>query len=591
MRGRVLGLGLLVTLAVFCFVSVSWGQGTDKTERVLFNAKVFTGVPEHPYAEAVAIRGDKIVAVGSLAEVLSAIGKNAEGIDLHGNFLLPGLIDSHVHPIYGGLSLTGADVGDQVASMDELVSFAAAAKKSGKGMRGDVLYVSGMPLPFWSKTDELNAHFNSGDYATVPVFLAGSDGHTGWANRALLRRAGVTKDFLSHLSPEERAYYGVDPAGEPNGFAVDAGREKIDAVIPEPSQAQYLEGGRAAIHYLHSLGITSWLDALAGCTPSESLLGLCGKTSSHDQPVLTTYRDLAQRGELTAHVVALPVVNPRSDPAKELEEVQKIRREYANIPNLSLPGIKVFADGVLEYPSQTAAMTKPYKNTGKFGDLLFDPARFAELAIAADKRGLIVHVHALGDRAVKETLNGIEAARKANGNSGLPHTLTHLQIVDPEDFPRFRQLGVIAAFQLLWASAEPDTIELIKPYLDPDLYRWQYPARSILDAGATISGASDWFVSSPNVFWAIYQAETRKGVEGVLDAAQRMPREAMLFAYTRNSARALNQQDKIGSLAPGMQADLVLVDRDILTVAPEELKDTKVLWTMFGGVTVYRAQP
>jgi predicted amidohydrolase YtcJ len=290
-------------------------------------------------------------------------------------------------------------------------------------------------------------------------------------------------------------------------------------------------------------------------------------------------------------VVALPVVNPRSDPAKELEEVQKIRREYANIPNLSLPGIKVFADGVLEYPSQTAAMTKPYKNTGKFGDLLFDPARFAELAIAADKRGLIVHVHALGDRAVKETLNGIEAARKANGNSGLPHTLTHLQIVDPEDFPRFRQLGVIAAFQLLWASAEPDTIELIKPYLDPDLYRWQYPARSILDAGATISGASDWFVSSPNVFWAIYQAETRKGVEGVLDAAQRMPREAMLFAYTRNSARALNQQDKIGSLAPGMQADLVLVDRDILTVAPEELKDTKVLWTMFGGVTVYRAQP
>jgi len=573
MRGRVLGCGFLVTLAVFCLASVSWGQGTDKAERVLFNAKVFTGVPDHPYADAVALRGDKIVAVGSLAEVLPTVDKNAARVDLQGKFLLPGLIDSHAHPIYGGLALISVDVDNEVASMDALVGVAADAKKSGKGMRGDVLFISGMPLVYWSKTDELNARFSSGAYADVPVFLRGSDGHTGWANRALLRRAGVTKDFLSHLSQAERAYYGIDPIGEPNGFTVDVGREKIEAVIPEPSQEQYLEGGRAAVKYLHSLGITAWLDAMA------------------DPPVLSAYRSLAQRGELTVHVAAFPKVNPLNDPAKELEAVQKIRQEYANIPNLTLPGIKVFADGVLEYPSQTAAMTKPYRNTGKSGDLLFDPARFAELATLADKQGLVVHVHALGDRAVKEALNGIAAARKANGNSGLPDALTHLQIVDPEDFPRFRQLGVIAAFQLLWATAEPDTIELLKPYLDPELYRWQYPSRSILDAGGTISGASDWFVSSPNVFWAIYQAETRKGPEGVLDASQCMPREAMLYAYTRNSARALNQQDKIGSLAPGMQADLVLVDRDVLTVTPEEMRDTKVLWTMVGGVTVYRAQP
>ena len=126
-----------------------------------------------------------------------------------------------------------------------------------------------------------------------------------------------------------------------------------------------------------------------------------------------------------------------------------------------------------------------------------------------------------GDRAVKESLNGIEAARKANGDSHLPHTLTHIQLADPEDFPRFRQLGVIAALQLFWANAGQETIELVKPYIDPELYRWQYPARSLLDAGATISGASDWFVSTPNVFAAIYQAETRKGTEGVLDPAQK----------------------------------------------------------------------
>lgn len=563
----------LVALVLLCLVSVSRGQGTDHSERVFFNAKVFTGVPDHPYAEAVAIRGDKIVAVGSFADAQQAAGKGAERIDLQGKSLLPGLIDSHVHPIYGGVTLISADVGDSVHSVGELVAFAAEAKKTGKGMRGDVLYISGMPLIFWSRTNELNASFNSGAYADKPVFLAGSDGHTGWGNRTLLQRAGITQDFLSHLPPDERAHYGAGSDGEPNGFVVDAGLAKLQSALPPPSPDQLFEGGRAAVRYLHSLGITAWLDAWA------------------EPPILSAYKRLAESGELTAHVAAFPVVNPQNDVTKELDAVLKLQKEYSGIPNLTIPGLKVFADGVLEYPSQTASLTKPYHNTGKSGDLLFDPAWFARMAIAADKAGLIIHVHALGDRAVKETLNGIEAARKANGNSGLPHTLTHIQLADPEDFPRFHQLGVIAALQLLWANAGPETIELVKPYLDPALYRWQYPARSLLDTGAIISGASDWFVSSPNVFEAIYQAETRKGPEGVLDPAQCMPREAMLFAYTRNSARALNQQNRIGSLAPGMQADLVLVDRDVLTVSPEELKGTKVLWTMVGGATVYHVQP
>jgi predicted amidohydrolase YtcJ len=274
---------------------------------------------------------------------------------------------------------------------------------------------------------------------------------------------------------------------------------------------------------------------------------------------------------------------------QELATVQKLRKEFQGVPHLTVPGFKIFADGVVEYPSQTAALTKPYKNTGRSGDLLFDSARFSELVTAADRQGLIVHVHALGDRAVKETLNAIEAARKANGNSGLPHTLTHVQFADPEDIPRFGQLGAIAALQLFWAEASQDTIELVKPYIDPAIYEWQYPARSLLDAGATISGASDWSVSSPNVFWAIYQAETRKGPEGVLDPNQRMPRDAMFYAYTRNSARAMNQLEKIGSIAPGKQADLVLVDRDVMTVPVEELRNTKVLWTMVGGRTVWSA--
>jgi predicted amidohydrolase YtcJ len=243
----------------------------------------------------------------------------------------------------------------------------------------------------------------------------------------------------------------------------------------------------------------------------------------------------------------------------------------------------------VEFPSQTAHLTKPYKNTGHNGDLLFEPEKFAELCVAADKQGLIIHVHAIGDGAVKAALDGIAAARAANPSSQLPHTLTHEQFVRPEDFPRFRELGVISALQLFWAEASNDTIEILKPYVDAEIYKWQYPARSILDNGGIISGASDWPVSTANIFRATYQAETRKGDEGVLDASQAMPREAMFYAYTRNSAKAMNV-DSIGSIAPGKRADLVLLDRDVLTVSPEEMRDTKVIWTMVAGKTVYRAK-
>lgn len=564
---------LMLALIMVGWAGLAAAQGKDGAKRILFDARVFTGVPERPYADAVAISGDKIVAVGDLPEVAKAAGSDAERVDLQGKMLLPGLIDSHAHPTDGGVTLVSADISDtNIDTVDALAKFAADAKQSGKGMWGDVLYVSGLPLRFWSKLDELNAHFNDGEFAGVPVFLGGMDGHTGWGNRITLARAGVTKEFLAKLSATQRAYYGVAPDGEPNGFAVDAGLDKIQAVVPEPSKEQLLAGGRAAVHYLNSLGITAWLDARA--------------TDS----VLWTYKSLADRGALTAHVAAFWLVNPRNDPAKELARAQVERKEYAETPNLTIPGIKVFADGVAEHPSQTAALTKPYRNSGLSGDLLFDPARFAQLVIAADKQGLVVHLHAIGDRAVKEALNGIAAARKANGNSGLPDTITHIQFADPEDFPRFKELGVIASVQLYWATAEVDTIEILKPYIDPEIYRWQYPARSLLDAGVTIAGASDWPVSTPNVFQAIYQAETRQGPEGVLDATQRMPREAMLFAYTSNAARALKEANHIGSIAPGMQADLVLVDRDVLTVSPEEMRDTKVLWTMMGGKTVYRAE-
>lgn len=543
----------------------------DGPARILFNGKIFTGDPQHPYASAVAIQGAKIVAVGNLSEVAKAVPASAERIDLQGKSLFPGFIDAHSHSIDGGISLISADASGKIAKLDELAPFVAEAKTSGRGMAGDIVQVSGLPLEFWSHTDKLNALFSTGAYEKQAVLLRGMDGHTGWANRPLLERAGITSDSLKKMTDAQRSYYGVSKEFEPTGFLVDAGMEKVLALIPKPTNEQLLAAGRAALQYNYSLGITAWLDPLA------------------TDDVLKSYKLLADHGELGSQIVAFPQVLSK-DPAAELARVQKTREAYKNVANLHVTGIKIFADGVAEYPSQTANLTKPYKNTGRNGELLFDPKKFAELCISADKQGLIIHVHALGDGAVKAALDGIAAARKANGNSSLPHTLTHEQFVDPPDFARLRELGVISALQLFWADAGPDTIDILKPYLDPEVYRWQYPARSILDSGGIIAGASDWPVSTANVFYAIYQAETRKGTEGILDASQAMPREAMLYAYTRNAARAMNMQKELGTIEPGKRADLILIDRDVLTISPEEMREAKILWTMVAGKTVYRAQ-
>jgi predicted amidohydrolase YtcJ len=559
-----------VLLASFVLTGVAVGQ-----DRVFYNAKIFTGEPDHPYAQALAIRGDKVVAVGNREEVFGAVDKNAEKIDLKGRLLLPGLVDCHSHSLEGGVNLISAEVSENISGLDELANFAADVKKNGRGMRGDILHINGIPLRFWSDTNGLNDRFSTGNYVDQPVYLIGMDGHTGWANKVLLQRAGITKQFVHGLNEIQRGYYGIGPDQELTGFLVDAGKEKVDALLSPPSKERLLEAGRAAVRHLHSLGITAWLDPAT------------------DKATLATYKALAQSGELTAHVGALPVIDFKAGhPEQQLQEALKSRDEFRNVPDAKVVGIKVFADGVVEYPSQTAVLSKPYRTTGRNGELLFDPKEFQTIAVEADKQGMIVHVHAIGDGAVTEALNGIEAARKANPKSLLPHTITHLQFISPADILRFPKLGVIASFQLYWASAGTDTIDLVKPHIDPEIYTWQYPARSLLDAGGIIGGASDWPVSTANVFSAIYQAETRRGPAGVLDADECVPREAMLYAYTRNAAKALGEEGKgIGSLAPGKQADFAVVDRDVLTVTAEEARDTRVLWTVFGGNTVYGEKP
>lgn len=541
-------------------------------ETFFFNARIFTADIQQPFAEAIAIKGKSILAVGSFTEVKKRAGAAATLIDCNGNFLMPGFIDSHIHGISGGRGLTKANTGDKLQTMEELAAYAKEVIKKKEGMTGDVLVIYGINISTWSSLDEIIRLFNADEFTTQPVVLRGSDGHTGWCNKIMMNRAGLNKKFIQSLKSEEKIFYGVAKDDEPNGFVSESGYRKIASVLVTDMDDH--TAAEKAMAYCNRYGITAWLDPSAGNT---------GKTQ---QDYLDAYMYLMKTGKLTAHIAATIVADADGDPKKQIERVKAIQKKY-NSENISVLGFKIFADGVIEHPTHTAALSLPYTGTLSKGVLMFDSEKFARFATMADQQQLLVHVHAIGDRAVTETLNGFEAVRKTNGNTKLPHTITHLQIVQPSDFERFGKLNVLASYQLLWAFGDVTTVDIVKPYIDPSLYQWQYPARSMLQAGATICGASDWAVSSANPFEAIYNAETRKGPLGVLDSTQCMPRMAMLYAYTINAAKALMAEKKIGSLEPGKSADMILLDRDILTVTAEAMRDTRVRWTLFEGKKVY----
>ncbi|MDM8349033.1 amidohydrolase [Pseudomonas sp. sp1636] len=550
---------------------------------LLFNGKVFTAEPGQPLAQAVAVAGGKILKVGSDAEIQALADADTQRVDLAGKVLMPGMIDSHSHPVMGAMASLRANLYDEVLALAELEQWILEQDRAGSARMGDLIVISGASSAYWQQSAGLGAIFNQGRWAEQPLVLDGIDGHTGWANQALLKRLNIDAGLVRSLSDKERGFIGHDADFNPTGYLAENGWDRVRSQYPAPSEADMLAAAREAVKINNRVGITAWMDAAANAGDGDGLFEL--RPSEQDLGVLPLYRALAEQGELSAHVAALLVTHPQSQPA-DLQVLDKVMQQFRGVPNLSFPGIKIFADGVMEFPGQTAAVLEPFNNSRKRGELLIDPAGFGGLVTAAEQRGWIVHVHAVGDRAVREALNGFEQARQLNP-APLAHSISHLQMVDPAEFPRFQQLGVIASMQLLWATAESYTEELVKPYVSAAAYLHQYPARSLHQAGATIAGASDWPVSSPNPWNAIAQASTRKGPLGVLNGAESIDRESMFQAYTLNAAKALRLEQRIGSLAPGKQADLIVLDRDVFQVSDEQLFDTQVLRTYFAGQLVH----
>ncbi|WP_405866423.1 amidohydrolase [Streptomyces sp. NBC_01515] len=533
------------------------------------NGPVLT--PEGRTATAVAVTGDRITAVGH-AEVHDLAGPRTQVVDLAGRLLLPGFQDAHVHPVPAGLELTQCDLTGAKTAEDTIAAVRA--------------YADAHPEREWITGGGWSMEAFEGGTPTKelldsvvpdrPVYLPNRDHHGAWVNSRALQLAGITRDMPDPADGRiER-----DASGEPAGTLQEGAMQLVGRLTPPATQADRLAALLHAQRHLHALGITAWQDALVG-----EFLGM-------DDPS-DAYLAAAREGSLTARVVGA-LWWDRERGAEQLPELVE-RRAALSHGRFSASSVKLMLDGVAE--TGTAALLDPYLDkcgcaTANRGTSFIDPEQLPKYVTELDALGFQCHFHALGDRAVRDALDAVEAARAANGPSDTRPHLAHLQVVHPDDVARFVRLGAVANIQPLWAAHEPQMDELTIPFLGPQRALWQYPFGALLRSGATLAAGSDWPVSSPDPLQGIHVAVNRVepgGTGPVFLPGERLDLAAAVTAYTAGSAYA-NHLDETGRITAGALADLVVLDRDPFAAPPEEIGETQVALTYVGGTGVYAAQ-
>jgi predicted amidohydrolase YtcJ len=536
-------------------------------EVVFVGGPVLTMDPRRPTADAVAIGGGTILAVGGESDAVREEGPRTRRIDLRGRTLLPGFGDAHCHPVHAAVTLQRCSLHDLEESAGAYLAhvrdYAAAHPErpwivgSGWGMAA---FPGGTP--------------RRGDLDDVvpdrPAFLANRDGHGAWVNGPALELAGIRHDTPD--PPDGRIER--DPDGEPNGTLHEGAMSLVERLIPEPTVDEITTGLGLAQSYLHALGITAWQDA----------------SSTADE--LEAYRRFAASGRLTARVVAAQWW----DRAMGAEQIEGMLAERArtSIGRLTAGTVKLMLDGVIE--NFTASVLEPYldgrgASTGDRGIDFIDPELLKGYVTTLDALGFQSHFHALGDRAVRQALDAVAAARAANGMTDTRPHLAHLQIVDPADWPRFRELDAGANIQPLWARNDAQMTALTIPFLPPERAALQYPIASLQRAGARLVGGSDWMVSTPNVMQQVEVAVRRVDPDHrerePFIPAESIDLETALRAYTMGAAWANHADDRTGSIEPGKLADLVVLDRDIEHERADRIGDTRVLLTLIEGEPVH----
>ena len=531
---------------------------------VLINGGIYTVDMDRNWAQAAAVRDGVIVAVGDNSEIDALIGPETRTIDLAGKMALPGFHDAHVHPTMGGYALLGCDLEglDSVEAIILKVTACAGEDEQGwlEGHAFD-LALFGRDGPNKSLLDAIETQ--------RPIILWSSDGHNAWANSLALELTGINAETMDpDLGVIER-----DPDGSPSGTLRETAQELVRAVMPKPTLETNVEALRTGIAHLNSVGITSYIDAWVGLEDYQS------------------YQVIDQAGDLTARVVTS--LTFESGFAKhygdDFEQVLASRNQYES-ERVSHDSIKFFVDGVLE--GETAAVLEPYVGMhGHRGELILSPEELNAAVTRFDAMGLQVHMHAIGDWAVRAGLDAIEAARKQNGVTENRHHISHLQLIHVDDIERFATLATAANFQAAWAYPDDWIMELNLPVLGEERVQGMYPIRSVERAGGRIVGGSDWNVSSADPLEAIEIAVRRQDAleDGgpVLNEGERVSLATMIDAYTINAAWLMHQEDSAGSIEIGKRADLVVLDRNLFDIPASEINQAQVLLTLLDGEVVF----
>jgi hypothetical protein len=542
---------------------------------VIRNTAIYTLNPDQPWAEALAIRDGIIVMVGSDTEAEALTGPETRVISQPGGMVLPGFQDAHVHPLTSGVDQfdCNLDLPDQgLESYQAKVAECNLNMPDREWLTGGGWWTSAFPpdgIPNKAMLDAV--------VADRPAIFFSADGHTAWTNSLAIEIAGITADTPDPANGR----IDRDPrTGEPVGSFQESAMELIREHLPPPPQSQLDEGMRYAINYLHSLGITAMQEANASIDADDRV------------QALPTYRRFADSGELQLHTV----ISLGWDNDKGLEQIHSLvrARDRYNGGLLNTNTVKIFLDGVVE-PS-TAALLQDYSDQpGYKGELQVAPEILNEAVAQLDELGFQVHIHVIGDGAVRAALDAFEFARERNGPSDGRHHLAHVQFVDPADLSRFAELNVTATFSALWAVEDEYLTELTLPRVGPERYRWTYPIKSILDANGRIAFGSDWNVSSPDPLLAIETAVTRveplQHSTPVFMPQERISLEEAITAATLNAAYVNHLDDVSGTIEIGKLGDLVILDTNLFEVEPSAISDARVVETLFGGETVYQRQP
>ncbi len=541
-------------------------------ETVFRGGAIYTVDPARPWAEAVAIGGGRIIAVGSDEQVAPHVGADTRVVDLDDRMLLPSFGDSHVHPFnYRRCDLNGILEREELL---ETIRGCAASVDDGAWIRGGgwFLYLFEDGNPHKSLLDELAPGH--------PVLLSSGDGHSSWASSAALEIAGIDSTTPDPVNGRiER-----DPlTGEPSGTLRESASRLVSAHLPAYGPEDRVEALRRGIALANSLGITAYQDASAS------------------RQSLQAYAALHARGELNMRVTAALRVN-LTERLGDLPRLEQLRAEF-NSDQVRATAVKIGADGGLE--PYTAPLLEPYSDRpGFYGEPNIPPEQLAELVAALDGVGFQVHVHAMGDATMRMTLDAFEHARSVNGDRDARHHIAHAQLIHPDDHGRFRDLDVIANFQPLWAQRDGYIIDLTEPRLGPERSRWLYPIGSVAAAGARMAFGSDWPVSSMNPLDILQVAVTRARFTTYRRAGEPPPAQAdgsgpswipeerinletALAAYTAGVAYLNFQEHETGTLEAGKYADLVVLDRNLFEVPANKIHQASVVLTLLEGRTVY----